>query len=323
MRCKAILGMGLVAAMAPAAAVAVKPFQLIPGAVPLDKGPDGNSVIFDAPRGLVVIDTGRHPEHARAILAYARQRNRPIAAVVNSHWHLDHTTGNWDVRRAYPRVAIYASNALEGALATYLKQGRAQADQALADPKTPPRQRDQILRGRAVIDRPERIRPNRVIRQSAPMAIGGRMFDVHLSRFAASEGDVWLYDRRSRTLVAGDLVVDIVPFFDTACAAGWARALAEIERVPFVTLVPGHGQPMGRTGFRRWKRAFDNLLDCSRSPAAKSACIAGWRRDAAPFIDAGHRDYVGQALDYYIDRRLRAPDEQSLYCRPLRAVSRR
>lgn len=322
MRFEAILGIILLTPGSAGAAPG-KPFHLIPGAVPLDKGPDGNTIIFDAPRGLVVVDTGRHPEHARAILDYARQRQRPIAAVVNSHWHLDHTTGNWDIRRAYPRVAVYASNALEGALATYLRQGREQADKEFADPRTPRRQRDQMLRGRAVIDHPERIRPNRVIGKSAPMAIAGRMFDVHLSRFAASEGDVWLYDRRSRTLVAGDLVVDIVPFLDTACADGWARALDEIERVPFVTLVPGHGQPMHRAAFRRWKRAFDNLLGCARGAAVNAACISGWRRDAAPFIGAGHRDYVGQALDYYIDRRLRAPDEQARYCRPLRADSRR
>ena len=320
MRGKALPGLLLLAAC-PAAAAPGAPYHLIRGAVPLDKGPDGNTVIFDAPNGLVVIDTGRHPEHARAILAYAKQRGRPIAAIVNSYWHLDHTTGNWDLRRVYPRVAVYASNALEGALATYLKQGREEGAKALADPKTPARVRDQILRGRAVIDHPERIRPDHVIRKSVRMAIADRMFDVHLSRFAATEGDVWLYDRKTRTLVVGDLVVGIVPFLDTACADGWAKALREVDAVPFVTLVPGHGEPMTHSGFRQWRRAYGNLLACARGPADQRQCIAGWKRDAGRFIDAGHRDYVGQALDYYIDRKLRAPDEQARYCKPLVARS--
>src|SRR3954464_5657812 len=112
-------------------------YHLIPGAVPLDSGPDGNSIVIDAPKGLIVVDTGRHPEHAQAIIDYARQRGKPIAAIVNSHWHLDHTTGNWDIRRAYPQVAVYASSALEGALATFLKTSRANTDKLLADPKTP------------------------------------------------------------------------------------------------------------------------------------------------------------------------------------------
>ena len=292
-------------------------FHLIPGAIPMDKGPDGNTIIFDAPEGLVVFDTGRHPEHAQAILDYAKARHRPIAAIVNSHWHLDHTTGNWDLRQAYPHVVIYASNALEGALATFLKQGREQGDEMLADPKTPAAQKAELLRGRSVVDHPERIRPDRVIARSGTMKIGGRSFDVHLTKFAATEGDVWLYDRKSRTAVVGDLVVGIVPFADTACADGWAKALEEVDRIPFVTLVPGHGDPMTHADFRQWKLAYDNLLDCTRGKADKRVCIAGWQKDAARFIDAAHRDYVGQAFDYYIDQRFRAPAEQVRYCKPL------
>ena len=86
---------------------------------------------------------------------------------------------------------------------------------------------------------------------------------------------------------------------------------------PFGTLIPGHGDPMTHADFRLWKTAYSNLLDCTRGKADKQVCIAGWQRDAARFIDAAHRDYVGAALDYYIDRRFRAPDEQARYCKPL------
>src|SRR5690349_20810831 len=133
------------------ASAAAEPYQLISGAVPLDSGPDGNTIVLDAPEGLIVFDSGRHPEHAQAIIDYAKSRHRPIAAIVNSHWHLDHTTGNWDIRRAYPRVNVYASNAIEGALATFLKKSRADTDKMLADPKTPAAVRDQLERGVAVI----------------------------------------------------------------------------------------------------------------------------------------------------------------------------
>ena len=294
------------------------PYHVIPGAVPLDKGPDGNSIILDAPDGLIVVDTGRHPEHAKAILDYAKGRGRPIAAIVNSHWHLDHTTGNWDIRQAYPQVQVYASDALEGALATYLKQGREQADQALADPKTPAAQKDQILRGRAVINHPERIRPNHVVSASDEIRIAGRKLDIHLARFAASEGDVWLYDPKSKLAVVGDLVVDIVPFMDTACPDGWLKALGEIEQTPFTTLIPGHGPVMNRDDFVTWKSAFAAFVDCGRSRAPKEQCVAGWEKGAAKFIDDAHRDYVRQAADYYLTTRLRSsPEEQRRYCKPL------
>jgi len=294
-----------------------EPYHLIPGAVPLDAGPDGNTIVLDAPDGLIVFDTGRHPEHARAILDYAKARRRPIAAIVNSHWHLDHTTGNWDIRRAYPQVKVYASNAMQGALKTYLKQSRAETDAVLADPRTPPAERDQLLRGRAVIDHPERILPDHVVTRSGRMRIAGRLLEVHLAKFAATEGDVWIYDPRTRIVIAGDLVVTLVPFLDTACAQGWAKALTEIAARPFRTLIPGHGQSMRPEDFRQWSKAYHNLLGCTQSDADEKVCIAGWDKDAAKFIDDAHKTYVDQALDYYIKKRLRAPEEQKRYCKPL------
>ena len=143
------------------------PYHLIPGAVPLNSGPDGNTIVLNAPRGLIVFDTGRHPEHAQKILDYAKARHRPIAAIVNSHWHLDHTTGNWDIRQAYPHVAVYASNAIEGALATFLKDSRADTDKMLADPKTPASVRDQLITGTGG-DRPSRAHSSQPYRRPNP-----------------------------------------------------------------------------------------------------------------------------------------------------------
>jgi glyoxylase-like metal-dependent hydrolase (beta-lactamase superfamily II) len=304
---------------ASAVSARAEPYHLVPGAVPLDKGPDGNTIVLDASQGLIVFDTGRHPEHAQAILDYAKLRHRPIAAIVNSHWHLDHTTGNWDIRRAYPHVAVYASNALEGALATFLKDSRANTDKMLADPKTPAATRDQLLRGRAVIDHPERIRPDHVITRSRRMSIAGRSFDVHLAKFAATEGDVWLYDPKTRVVIAGDLVVGLVPFMDTACPHGWSKALDEIAGVPFKTLIPGHGAVMNRSDFAAWRSAYDNFVVCGESSAPKQQCIGGWQRDAAKFIDAAHAKYVDEAAAYYIDTRLRSSrEERQRYCKPLK-----
>lgn len=76
---------------------------VIAGAFPVDRGPDGNSIILDAPHGLIVVDTGRHLEHQDKLLAYAKRAGKPIAAIVNTHWHLDHTGGNAELRAVYPR----------------------------------------------------------------------------------------------------------------------------------------------------------------------------------------------------------------------------
>jgi glyoxylase-like metal-dependent hydrolase (beta-lactamase superfamily II) len=204
---------------------------------------------------------------------------------------------------------------------TFLKDSRASTDKMLADPKTPAATRDQLQRGRAVIDHPERIRPDHVIARSGRMSIAGRPLDVHLAKFAATEGDVWLYDPKTHVLIAGDLVVGLVPFMDTACPDGWSKALAEIAAIPFRTLIPGHGDVMSRADFADWRKAYNDFVSCGRSKLDEKVCIARWDRDAAKFIDAGHAKYVDEAAAYYIDTRLRSsPEEQQRYCKPLKAA---
>jgi glyoxylase-like metal-dependent hydrolase (beta-lactamase superfamily II) len=308
----------LTGAAAPKVKLVEPSYTLIPGSVPLDKGPDGNSIFLDAPQGLIVVDTGRHPEHAELLLAYARQKGKPIAAIVNTHWHLDHTTGNYDIRTAYPKAQVYATNAIDGALKDFLQRGRERADKLLADPKTPTDVKAQLTRARYRLDHPETLKPTVPVTKSAKMKIAGRKLEVHVAPFAATEADLWLYVPDEGLAIVGDLVVDIVPFMDTACADGWKKALVEVEATPFTTLIPGHGAPMNRAQFLQWKTAFDNFVDCGRSTRLKEECVAAWKRDAAPFIDAEHGDYVTEAATYYLDTRLRSsPEEQQKYCKPL------
>lgn len=292
-------------------------YRLIPGSVPMNRGPDGNSIFLDAPQGLILVDTGRHPEHAELLLAYARQREQPIVAILNTHWHLDHTTGNLDIRQAYPQAHVYATTAIDGALKGFLARGREQSDKRIADPSTPADQRAQLLRAKSRLDQADTLRATLPVAKSGEMKIGGRKLDIRIAPFAVTEADLWIYDPKERLAIVGDLVVDIVPFMDTACPDGWKKALEEVAATPFVKLIPGHGAEMDRAQFLQWKGAFDHFVDCGRSARPKQECVAGWQKEAAPFIDAEHREYVGQAAAYYIETRLRSsPEEQQKYCKP-------
>ena len=293
------------------------PRHLISGGVYLDgRGPDGNTVILDAPDGLIVVDSGRHPAHANSILAYAKSTGRPVAAIVNSHWHLDHTTGNLDLTAAFPDAAIIASHAIEGRLyRDYVNPGRERAKKALADGTAPPERRAAMTRAQRFFDHPEAAIPTRPVERSGMRTVAGRRLDVRLAPFAATEGDVWLVVPDERLVIVGDLVVDIVPFMDTACVDGWSKALEEIAAVDFDTLVPGHGAPMTKPRFLAWKSAFDRFADCGRSAAPVATCVDGWMNNAAPFIATSHQAYAREAAQYYVESRMRSPiEERQRYC---------
>jgi glyoxylase-like metal-dependent hydrolase (beta-lactamase superfamily II) len=292
---------------------------VIAGAFPPDRGPDGNSILLHAPRGLIVVDTGRHTEHQDKLLAFARQAGAPIAAIVNTHWHLDHTGGNAELRAVHPGAEIIATRAVEGALVGFFPKGRAQGEALIASGKATPQQIEDIELGRAAVDDTRNLLPTRPIAQSGAVDIAGRRLELRVAPFAATEADLWIYDAATRTVVAGDLVVAEVPFFDSGCPAGWRAALGEIAATPFVRLIPGHGAAMTRDDFARWRAAFDALLDCAASPAEVARCVAGWRTAAAAFIAPGDAARIDEYTAYYVTEILRSPAARERFCRPLRA----
>nr|WP_283938490.1 MBL fold metallo-hydrolase [Sphingomonas alba] len=293
-------------------------YHLVSGQVTPGKGPDGNSIFLDTKDGLILIDTGRHPEHRDRLLAYAKERGRAIIAIFNTHWHLDHTTGNAEIRAAYPRARVYATDAIDGAITDFFPKSRKGAEEYLKSGKVPPAMQAELQRGFYVMDHPDTLRPTDVVKESRSLTIGGRRLDVHVAHFAATEADLWLYDPKARLAIVGDLVVGLVPFMDTACPDGWRKAIDEVAATRFETLIPGHGEPMDRARFLQWKSAYGNFVDCGHSTKPVAECFAGWLKDAAPFIDDAHRDYASQAAEYYVTTRLRSsPEEQQHYCKPL------
>ncbi len=288
----------------------------IPGSFLPNRQPDGNTVVLRGPEGLVVLDTGRHRWHRQAILDLAKSLEAPVVAIVNSHWHLDHVSGNPDLKAAYPAARVYASDAIDGALAGFLKQGAASAREHLSTPGLPAETADDIRGDLATTAKGERLRPDVVVASSGPVVLGGRRIEVNLARNGPTAGDVWLYDPATRIAAVGDLVTLPVPFLDTACVEGWMAALARVWETPFETLVPGHGNPMGRAEFARYRDAFERFAACARSEREATRCAADWARDAGPLIEANSMDpkRAERMAAYYVREVLRPNGGNSRYC---------
>lgn len=262
--------------------------------------PDGNSVILEAPEGLVVIDTGRHAAHTQAILDFAKKAARPISAVINTHWHLDHIGGNALIRREYPAARIYASNALHDAMTGFLASYRTQL-KAVADSSTTAEARKNFEAELALIDAGPKLAPDVVITASGPRTIAGRALRLGLESNAVTAGDVWILDETTGVLIAGDLVTLPAPFLDTACPSRWQESLDRIAKLEFDLLIPGHGAPMTRTQFATYRAAYRDLLACAAADRPKEQCIDGWIRTVAPLMSGFDDRFTRALMEYYVD----------------------
>ena len=289
--------------------------MLQPGHINLARGPDGNTVILDAPEGLIVVDTGRHPEHAKRIADHARNVGKPVSAIVNTHWHLDHTTGNRDLKLAWPDARVIATDAGRGARTGFLASGIASTRKMAEDASLPATEREAASRRLAAVTDDASFLPAEPVAADRTERIAGRTIDLHVAPAAATEADLWLVVPDERLAIVGDLVVAQAPFFDTGCEEGWAAALERIAAAEWDTLIPGHGAPMSRADFSRWRGAFDAFLDCSGSDAPAGTCADRWAADARGFYSEAERDSVRRLAAYYVEQVLRAPpDKRMAYC---------
>jgi glyoxylase-like metal-dependent hydrolase (beta-lactamase superfamily II) len=289
--------------------------QVLRDSFSFDRQPDGNSVIFSGPKGLLIVDTGRHIEHAQALLDFAQADSKPIVAVVNTHWHLDHLGGNPLLRRQAPGLTVLASNAVAPALSGWLANSRREMQAMLDSPRTDNTARAMIGIDIALIDQGARLLPDQTLDAGRTVDVIGRPLQIGFERDAVTTADLWVYDPASRVLAAGDLVTLPVPFLDTACTSGWRAALAHLDEQPFERLVPGHGAPMSRAEFNAWRRGFDGLLACAASPVEEETCIAGWTQAMGSLLPAAQAPRARDMLMYYLGQHLRSgPERRDRFC---------
>lgn len=282
---------------------------LLPGRFERGRQPDGNSLLLEGDGGLVVIDSGRHAEHAQGIVDWARARGRPLQAVVNTHWHLDHLGGNAALRRFAPGLRAYGTAALQHAVSERMPVFEADLRRMLADPATTPEvarmvQVDlDLYAERAALRPDERIEP-----PPRDLVLAGRRLRVGVER-GVSGGDLWVLDEASGVLAVGDFVTLPVPFLDTACPAQWQASMARLASLPFERVLPGHGPMMSRADFTRYAAALDRLLACAAGPGTAADCASAWLADLGPLLAPGSERSVQAMLAHYFESRLRARAE--------------
>lgn len=187
-------------------------------------GPGGNIAAFNGPDGLILVDSGM-PNRANDLQAAARKLGggRPVAVLINTHWHLDHAGGN-------------AAFGKDGAKiwATANARKRLSTDQfneafQMKSPASPPEALPVLTFDEAEFE------------------CGGETIHMVAVPPAHTDGDLVIHFRKADVIHAGDLFTNGgYPNID-ASSRGWIGGMiAAADRIlamagPKTRIIPGHG----------------------------------------------------------------------------------
>lgn len=199
-------------------------------------GLDGNAVAILSRDGVLVFDSNGTPAASAAVLAeIGKLTDKPVRYVVNSHWHWDHWYGTETYTKAFPDVKVVAHEktrammagpaiefnrpGLETQLPGYLAslEKRAAADRQL---------QPALDEARFFLEQKKNARlvlPTVTYTDRLELTLGERTIHVLHHDRAVTPGDAFLYLPAEKILIAGDLLVNPVPFALSSYPTGWLR----------------------------------------------------------------------------------------------------
>ncbi len=236
---------------------------------PVNGGDVANIGFVVGSRCVAVIDTGGTPGVGRALrAAIERTTPLPVCYVINSHAHPDHMLGNVafdDAKSSSRRAPQFVASA---AFTRTLKAREPFYLNAL--------RRDFGIQ----LDPSAIVYPGISVDKTLELDLGDRVLTLQAWPTAHTDNDLTVYDQRTHTLFASDLLfVQHLPAVDGSLR-GWISVMADLKRLDVATVVPGHGAVSND-----WPAAMD----------AQAIYLGGLLRDTRAAVK--HLIPIQQAID--------------------------
>jgi glyoxylase-like metal-dependent hydrolase (beta-lactamase superfamily II) len=264
----------------------------------------GNVSIIEQADGFVVVDAGLTADNGRTIVRYIKARSdKPVKAVVITHWHNDHPQGVSAIRDAWPDVRIIATEETKRGMIgpalgelvglepdeRFLARARemnveqqAELDKLIADPATAPDRRERARK--AKIDfaafaenyaGTHVVPPNETFERTLSIGDPDVPVEVLFLGRANTAGDAVVWLPKQRIVMSGDMVVAPTPFGFFSHPGEWVQTLGKLKALGFATLIPGHGDPQTDSAY------IDQLIGSIEDIRAQVGPLAkqGWSLD--------------------------------------------
>jgi cyclase len=231
-------------------------------------GVGSNNVVIVGDRDVVLVDDGTTPAAARAFQEDIKLITpKPVRAVVNTHFHYDHTDGNSVfppevdiIAHEYVRNAILTFNVLDrepfrtsqstrvpAQIASFKQQVSAEKD---------PAQRAKLSKdlaaAEALSERLKEIKPtppNVTYTSKMVLHRGGREIQLLFLGRGHTGGDTFVYLPRERIICTGDMDEgNRVAYMGDAFFDEWVATLEAVKKLDFALVLPGHGRPFRDKG---------------------------------------------------------------------------
>jgi cyclase len=295
-------------------------------ALPGTNGSGSNNVVIVNDRDLVLVDDGTTPAAALAFLEDIKLiSNKPVGAVVNTHFHYDHTDGNSvfapDVQiiaHEYVRTAILTFNVLDREPFTTSQSTRlptliAGLRQQIAAEKDSARKSKltkDLASAEALNQQLNEIKPTAPnVTYSSKMTLHKGARDIQLLFLGRGHtgGDTFVYLPREQIVCTGDMDEgNRVAYMGDAFFDEWIASLEALKKLDFTLVLPGHGRPFRDKG---QITAFQSYLKDLTGQVAKLRLQGVTPEEAAKRVDlASHNkdfpDLTGAGADLRGVRRI-------------------